>query len=275
MVFIALYLASIFVFSTNESLKEIVLDFNLLLIVLSTLSAIAGGYIINNFYDQLKDKINKPFKSKIDDMTSVGLQLKLYFTLNLISVIIAYFVSWKAFVFYSFYIFIIWIYSHKLRTRPVLQLIFSAFLYVFPFLALFIYYKNQNATIYLHALFLINLFIIKGLFKHLENIKGEIICDYNSIPIKYGEKNTKYIVVCFFVTISIFAVLISNNELVGYMRYYFYLTVILFAIAIPFVFVSKERKNYLYLHNFVKIIIILGVFSLLAIDESVIINKIW
>ena len=109
----------------------------------------------------------------------------------------------------------------------------------------------------------------------MENIKGEIICDYNSIPIKYGEKNTKYIVVCFFVTISIFAVLISNNELVGYMRYYFYLTVILFAIAIPFVFVSKERKNYLYLHNFVKIIIILGVFSLLAIDESVIINKIW
>ena len=48
---IAQYLASIFIFSPQHSLKVVLLDINLFFIVLATICVIASGYIINNFYD--------------------------------------------------------------------------------------------------------------------------------------------------------------------------------------------------------------------------------
>ena len=61
-VVIAQYLAAIFIFSPEKSLKEIVFNLDLYFIVLSTICVIASGYIINNFYDADKDAINKPLK---------------------------------------------------------------------------------------------------------------------------------------------------------------------------------------------------------------------
>ena len=70
LIVIAQYLASIFIFSPEKSLRYVLLDINLYFIVLSTICVIASGYIINNFYDYETDKINKPIKSTIDAIVS-------------------------------------------------------------------------------------------------------------------------------------------------------------------------------------------------------------
>ena len=56
-VVIAQYLAAIFILAHDRPLKEVVLDLNLLMLVLASAATIAGGYIINNFYDSEKDLI--------------------------------------------------------------------------------------------------------------------------------------------------------------------------------------------------------------------------
>ena len=66
LIVIAQYLASLFIFSPEKSLRHVLLDIDLYFIVLATMCVIASGYIINNFYDFEADKINKPIKSKID-----------------------------------------------------------------------------------------------------------------------------------------------------------------------------------------------------------------
>ena len=64
---LAQYLTSIFILSDNKIL-DVIFDFNLFIIIFCSSVSIASGYIINNFYDEEKDLINKPVKYKIDEV---------------------------------------------------------------------------------------------------------------------------------------------------------------------------------------------------------------
>ena len=76
LIVIAQYLAAIFIFSPNQSLKSVLLDNNLFFVVIASACVIAAGYIINNFYDADKDKINRPLKAKIDAIVNQQTKLK-------------------------------------------------------------------------------------------------------------------------------------------------------------------------------------------------------
>ncbi|MGB5321830.1 UbiA family prenyltransferase, partial [Lutimonas sp.] len=119
---LAQYLAAIFIFSPEQTLSNVIFNLDLYFLVLATMCVIASGYIINNFYDSKKDLINKPIKSKIDSIVSQKIKLKIYFFLNFIGVVFGFLVSWRAALFFSIYIFLIWLYSHKLKKYPLMGL---------------------------------------------------------------------------------------------------------------------------------------------------------
>ncbi|TNF72570.1 MAG: ubiquinone biosynthesis protein UbiA, partial [Bacteroidetes bacterium] len=53
-IILAQYLAAIFIMAPDLPLREVVLDISLLFLVFSSALVIAGGYIINSFYDSEK-----------------------------------------------------------------------------------------------------------------------------------------------------------------------------------------------------------------------------
>lgn len=116
------------------------------MLVLASAAAIAGGYIINNFYDSEKDLINRPQKSMLDRLVSQNTKLSFYFVLNFVAVIMASYVSFRAVVFFSVYIFGIWFYSHKLKKMPFVGNLTSAVLTITPFFVVFIYYKTLSMS---------------------------------------------------------------------------------------------------------------------------------
>lgn len=152
------------------------------MIVTASSLAIAGGYIINNFYDAEKDTINRPIKSMIDRLVSQNTKLTGYFILNFLSVIAASYVSFRAVVFFSLYIFGIWLYSHKLKKWPLIGNMVSAILSITPFFAVFIYYKNFETVIFVHAIFLFLLILMREFVKDLEGLKGDLALNYKTIP---------------------------------------------------------------------------------------------
>ena len=81
---LAQYLTSIYILAPDLALGHVVFDPNLLCLVLASAAAIAGGYIINNFYDSEKDLINRPNKTMLDRIVSQQTKLSGYFILNLI-----------------------------------------------------------------------------------------------------------------------------------------------------------------------------------------------
>lgn len=273
-VVIAQYLTSIYILAHDKPLKEVVFDINLLVLVLASAATIAGGYIINSFYDSEKDLINRPVKSRLDRLVSQNTKLSFYFVLNFIAAVMASYVSFKAVIFFSLYIFGIWLYSHKLKRLPFIGNLTSAILTITPFFAIFMYYKNFETVIFVHAIFLFLMISMRELTKDLENIKGDIAQNYITIPVAYGEKTSKVMLTILALLTLVPAYLLLFKFQVGYMYFFFYLSIFLLIIFLFLLWRSKTKIQYLILHNILKFIILAGVFSILLIDVSVILNRI-
>ena len=273
-VVIAQYLSAIYILAHDKPVKSVVFDLNLLMIVLASATTIASGYIINNFYDSEKDLINRPQKSMLDRLVSQNTKLVFYFVLNFIAVIFASYVSFKAVIFFSLYIFGIWFYSHKLKKMPIIGNIISAILTIAPFFAVFIYYKNFETVIFIHALFLFLILSMRELTKDLENIKGDLALGYKTIPIVYGEQTSKVMLTIFAILTLIPTYFLIYDFQVGRMTYFFYLSTVLLLIFLILVWKSNNKSHYLLLHNILKFIIVAGVFSIVLIDVNVVLNRI-
>jgi 4-hydroxybenzoate polyprenyltransferase len=271
---IAQYLASKYIMAPKKGFTQIILDENLLALILASAVAIAAGYIINNFYDAEKDLINRPKKSMLDRLVSQRTKITAYFTLNFISVIIASFVSFKAVIFFSAYIFGIWFYSHKMKKIPFLGNLTSAILAITPFFAVFIYYRNLSSVIFVHAAFLFLLILIREFIKDLENIKGDLAQDYKTIPIIYGEKTSKGFITLFATIAVLVTMFLISQYDIGYMRFYFYGSVVLLIFSIIILYRAESKPQYLLLHNILKFIIVAGVFSIPLLNIESILNKI-
>lgn len=273
-IIIAQYLSSIYILAHNKPLREVVFDLNLLMLVLASSATIAGGYIINNFYDSEKDLINRPQKSMLDRLVSQNTKLVFYFVLNFLAVIMASYVSFRAVIFFSLYIFAIWFYSHKLKKLPIVGNLTSSILTITPFFAVFIYYKNFETVIFVHAMFLFLIIAMRELTKDLENIKGDLALNYKTVPIVYGEKTSKTMLTILAIFTLVPAYLLIFNFHIGKMNYFFYLSVVLLFIFFLLLWKSKTKTHYLILHNILKFIIVAGVFSILLIDENLLLNRI-
>ncbi len=270
---VAQYLTSIYILAPDLPVKEVVLDLNLLMLVLASASAIAAGYIINSFYDSEKDLINRPRKTMLDRLVSQRTKLTSYFVINFISVIFASYVSFKAVAFFSLYIFGIWFYSHKLKKYPFVGNLVAAILAVIPFFAVFIYYKNFDMVIFVHATFLFIIISMRELVKDLENIKGDLALNYRTIPVVYGENISKKMLVTLAILTLMPSYLLITKFDIGYMDYFFFGSILALFVFVVILLKSDKKIHYVILHNILKFIIIAGVLSIVLIKPALLLNR--
>lgn len=271
---VAQYLAAIFIFSPAKTLRNTLFDIHLLCIILATICVVASGYLINNFYDAKLDRINRPFKAQIDNYVKQSTKLRLYFVLNFLGVIFGLLISVRAALFFAIYIFAIWLYSHKLKKYSLLGVFSATMLTILPFFAVFVYFKNFSKIIFMHALFLFLVIMIRELLKDLQSMKGAIVNNYDTFPVVYGEKKTK-LVCLFLLALTVFPIVILfSYPALSYMRYYFYVTLIVFFFLGICLWKSSEVKHYRMMHNVLKILLLIGVFSIIFIDTSLLVEKV-
>lgn len=274
---IAIYLTSIYILAPDLPVRKVLFDVNLLMLVLASASAIASGYIINNFYDSEKDLINRPRKTMLDRLVSQHTKLSTYFILNFLSVVFASYVSFKAVLFFSIYIFFLWLYSHKLKKYPFIGNITAAILAVVPFFAIFIHYGNFDIVIFVHATFLFLLIAMRELVKDLQNIKGDLTHGYQTIPVVYGERTSKrMLTVLSVLTLVPIVLLITKFQAeIGYMDFYFYASILGLGVFLAVLWYSKYKLHYLILHNILRFAIVLGVFSIVLIHVELLTDRLF
>lgn len=273
---IAQYLSSLFILAPEKNALSVLFDQNLFIIIIASSLTIASGYIINSFYDSKKDLINRPNKSMLDRLVSQKTKLYVYFTLNFLVASLSFFVSFRAVLFFSVYIFLIWFYSHKLKKQLIIGNLTAATLAILPFFAILLYYKNFYDVIFAHASFLFLLLLIREMTKDLENIKGDLANDYETIPTKYGEVSSKRIITGLALTTIFPIYLLIDVYSVGYMDSYFYFCLIILLLYLVFLWKSATKKGYLFLHNLLKLVILAGVFAIVMINpEKMIHFKNW
>jgi len=263
---LAQYLTSIFILS-EKRLIEVILDYNLFLLIFCSTISIASGYIINNFYDQKKDIINKPIKYKIDDVVKSSTKLYFYFFLNFVVVFFSSMISFRAVIFFSVYIFFLWFYSHKLKRILFLGNLFYSLLTITPFFAILLYFKNIDLIIVAYALFLFFILLLKDVTKDLKNLVGDFTENYQTIPVVFGEDYTRSVIsLITFINVVLIINLFMNFS-VGYMYLYYSTSLLLLLIFIFKLYKSKEVSHYLELHNILRLIIGLGVISIILLAE--------
>ena len=258
----AQYLTSIFILSPNTDIIKIIFDPYLFLIILCSSIAIGSGYIINNFYDEEKDLINRPIKYNIDKAVKKNTKLKFYLFLNFVVIALAFVISYRAIIFFSLYIFFLWLYSHKLKRILFIGNLFYSILTVTPFFAILLYYKNIDLIIVAYALFLFFIILLKDITKDLKNLVGDFSLNYQTIPVVFGEKFTKAIITLI-TTVNIILVLnLYLNFNRGLMEIFYFLSIVTLFLFLIKLYKSSNIHDYLFLHNILRFIITIGIISI-------------
>ena len=262
---LAQYLISIYILAPERDWISLTLDIKLFTIVLLTAISTSSGYIINSFYDSEKDKINRPKTFILGNLISEKNQIRIYFLLNLTTIFISGFISFKAVLFYSFYIFCIWLYSYRIKRLYWISNFFSTALVVYPFFGVTLYFGTFNYEVILHAFFLFILLFIRDLVKDLQNFRGDWVQHYRTLPVIFGVLKTK-LLASFFTFMSFILIIELIKFPLGNMQYYLISSIVFVSAWLIFLWLASKQKEYLWLHNLLKFWILTGLFSITLIN---------
>ena len=191
---IAQYLASFVVLRPLTQWRVSVLDYRLHLIILASALVIAAGFVINSFYDQEKDLINRPQQTLFERLVGKNTTVQLFFAFNTLAVVLGWFISWRAAAFYAAYAGALWFYSHKLKKLTFIGNLSAAILAITPFFGIFFYFGTWHWDLFLYVSFMLFLELCRELVKDLEALKGDVIIGYPTLPVVIGVRKTKAVI---------------------------------------------------------------------------------
>ena len=200
-------------YGLNPQMKD--LDFFLL--ILATVLLAAAGYIVNDLYDVNTDKINKPTKIIIGKLIGLRFAENLHLLLNLVAIIIGIYISYSIGIRSVSLAFLVvagllYFYSTTYKSQLIVgNLMVSFFAALVPLMVLLFelpllktkYRIFENSGFNLN--FLVIWFVIYASFaflisfareivKDIQDIKGDSANAIRTLPVVYGIKISKFIV---------------------------------------------------------------------------------
>ena len=259
----ALYVSTFFLFNQEESLRSFVFDFKVHGIIFCTLLSLVAGGIINQFYDREKDKITKPFRTKIQSFLKQKYFLYAYLSLNLVSLGISWAISFRVFIYLVVYQFVMWFYSHKISKVLILNNFTFVALSLYPFFGMLIYYKTFSVKILLMAIFLFLILLIIDILKDTLTKKADKIFGYTTIPNFFGNKISKITLIVLQVILYLISmILVEIKGLHSIMAYYFSAGIFVIIFSIYLVLGNSRNFNFLTL-NLLRMWVFIGIVSML------------
>ncbi len=192
MVAVAQLLAAAFLLDQATSVGwRFLLDRELWLIVGGTALMLAGGYLLNAFYDLEKDMANHPSKVIMGRVIRPSQALQAWVALSLLTVLVIWPLGLRFLAYYALYGMGLWLYSHKLKRIPLLGNAASILLLLAAFMALVLYYRDANIPTLVFVFYVGVLELIRGLIKDCQNVRGDAIYGYRTVPVVLGLRKTR------------------------------------------------------------------------------------
>jgi 4-hydroxybenzoate polyprenyltransferase len=113
------------------------------------------------------------------------------------------------------------------------------------------------------------------LVKDLENIKGDLTLNYKTVPVVYGEKATKLMMSILIALNCLVSVLLVFYFELRLMHSFFIGATVYLILLLFMIWNAQRQQDYNRIHNFLKLLILAGVFSILLLDPALILNKIF
>ena len=263
---LAQYLTARYILSPQSSWWNLIIDYNFFSIILASALTTSAGYIINNFYDAAKDQINRPRKYILEHLVSQQHQMILYLFLNMIAFVFASVVSFRAVLFFIFYMIAIWLYSYRIKRLFWLSNLIFCFIDDFTLLGYYLS-KNFDTLIFYHFYIFIFFNTVNSVIKDLENFRGDWVQRYKTLPIVYDNTVTKWIITLSLL-LSLIPVYLLIQHPLGLMHYYFLLSFPYIFLVLLLLWLAKNQNMYLWLHNLIKLWVLIGVISISLIHQN-------
>ena len=270
----------------NYNIPTTLNNYEFLLLVLSTITIAAGGYIINDIFDTQTDAINKPDKVYIGPvfkrynaiicyltLTTVGISLGIYISLN-INIPLA------SIVFITIAL-LLFLYSFALKKialigNIVISLMIGFSIFIVGLIDIVPRLDETNGIQQVHilkivvvfSLFSFGLNLIRELIKDIEDIGGDYAAGMKTLPILIGRKRAKNIAVALssIFLLSFIVILASSQSISTYVFVYGFILIVLpllyFCYKLYFATTTTDFKK---LSRILKIIMLLAMLSLVLI----------
>ncbi len=259
------YLTAIFLVADYPKKYEQITSFGFLMMSISTVMIAAAGYIINDYYDQKIDMVNRPEKVVVGTMFRRRLAMLAHIVLTLGAISIGFYLNPKVGVVHIFSSFFLWYYSNQLRRITLIGNLVIAFLSGLTLLMVCVYLGRNEILVYIYASFAMAIALIREVLKDIEDVKGDSAFGCESIPVIFGIRGAKlfiYLVIGGSGAFLLSFLITIDNWLV---RYYF---LALFPIFIWFIYklvYADRQRDYQSLISFTNLIILSGLISMILL----------
>ncbi len=259
---ISQYVAAVMLFNDVSEWQQTLSEGKLHGLIFSVAFLVAGGYLINNFYDREKDRINRPIRTAIESNIRKSSVLYGYLAFTLTGSLLALLVSGRAFLYYSAYAFLLWAYSHKFKRITLLGNLVATLLVVVPFFGLLLYYHVQRPVVVYYGFFYSWLFFMRESVKDIRYYKGDMLLTYQTVPVVFGLRRAiaflrAYAFVGMLISLGLFA--LSVHDVLSA----FALLIFVFFVVIWFRFRGSRAVKWApSIHTVLRVFLILGILVL-------------
>jgi 4-hydroxybenzoate polyprenyltransferase len=239
-------------------------DLRLFLLSASTLMIAAGGYVINDYYDVKIDLVNKPERVVIGRGITRRYAILFHTILSVAGVAAGVYLNWRLGVINFASAFLLWWYSNDLKRHPFIGNLVVALLSGIAIMIVDGLYRTGNLLILSYATFGFFMTLIREVIKDMEDLKGDDTFGCRTLPIVWGLRKTK---IFLYGLIALFAAIAVglNAWLIHLPNYVLLFLVIPLAYMAFRLFKADTKKDFEWLSIFCKVLMLLGLFSLLLL----------
>ncbi|MEP1034495.1 geranylgeranylglycerol-phosphate geranylgeranyltransferase [Ekhidna sp.] len=238
---------------------------NFLLFILSTGMIGAAGYIINDYFDQKIDMVNRPTKVIVGTTFRRRLALVSHIVLTFSGIAIGFLIDPSIGAIHVFSAGALWTYSVVIRRWLLLGTLTIAFLACLTLLLVMVYFREFNLLVVAYALFGCVIIFIRESVKDIISAKGEVQFGILSIPIVWGIRGAKlaiYLAGVAGVAMLTFYLLSIPN---WHVRYFFF-AMLLFVFWMAYQLANADKmRDFKSIKVYIDIVILAGLVSMLLI----------
>lgn len=264
--------------------------------VLSVVLVMAGGNIINDYFDYQIDLINRPLRLSIGKIISFDHAFMAYLVLTFSGIIGGFITGWlcgiyKMGFFYGFGALLLYLYSESFKKRLLIGnfiiALFGALSIVLLWLYEFFALRNDAASFIVvyplfakinllmggYALFAFLTTLIREILKDIEDVEGDRQEGCNTLPIAFGIKISKQ-VVSMLVVLTILILL--SCQIICWMHQLKLMAVyISLAIQLPLLLLiykmikASSKNNFHSISTLMKLIMVAGILGIQLINVHI------
>ena len=257
-------MARLFLVGPRDSNTHLLLaDRAFWLLSLSTVCIAAAGYIINDYFDVKIDLINKPERVVIGRYLKRRVAMGTHQILSVMGCLIGLYLSKWVFLIDAVAVLLLWFYSAQYKKQPLIGNVVISLLTATSLLVLAVYYRQNVAMLLIYALFSFGISLIREIIKDMQDIRGDARFGCRTLPIVWGLRRTKYLlyglIAAFVSSLFFIADSLNNNRL----------TLLFACLLLPIgwliyrLTLADTRRSFGYLSNLCKLIILLGIISMI------------